>query len=440
MEDTTHNPYRRPAPPTETPTAANPYQRAGASPAAVPEPPRGIGPDRLPPQPPVRFEKPIIVEKAQPQPEQPRPRRWALLLAALLAGVLGAGLMVALLAGLGLINESTEPEASPPVTIIERVTTELVPIDPDSKSSAEAVGLKVFPSIVTVEVGNGNGDGDVSVFGSGSGVVLSGDGLIVTNHHVIQGADASQVIFQDGSIYQAEVIGSDPLTDLAVLRIDATNLTPIELGSTEGLAVGQPAVAVGNPLGQEGGASLTVGVLSAFNRDVQFSDGSRLSGMLQTDAPITQGSSGGALVDINGELIGITSAIGVSEAGAEGIGYATPVEIVQRVTDEIIETGGVRHAFLGIEGQDYLASQPDGALKPAGAEIATLLADSAAGDAGLEAGDIIIRMDDQEVLTMQDLVLSLRLYRVGNEVEFAVDRDGRIVTATVVLGERPDDP
>ena len=236
------------------------------------------------------------------------------------------------------------------------------------------------------------------------------------------------------------MIGSDPLTDLAVLRIDATNLTPIELGSTEGLAVGQPAVAVGNPLGQEGGASLTVGVLSAFNRDVQFSDGSRLSGMLQTDAPITQGSSGGALVDINGELIGITSAIGVSEAGAEGIGYATPVEIVQRVTDEIIETGGVRHAFLGIEGQDFLASQPDGALKPAGAEIATLLADSAAGDAGLEAGDVIIRMDDQEVLTMQDLVLSLRLYRVGNEVEFAVERDGRIVTATVVLGERPDDP
>jgi S1-C subfamily serine protease len=440
VEDTTQNPYRRPTPPTETPAPATPFERAGASPTALPEPPRGIGPDRLPPQPPVRFEKPIIVDKEPPEPDAPQPRRWALLLAALLAGILGAGLMVAILAGLGFINDSTEAEASPPVTIIERVTTELVPVDPGSTPSAEAVGRKVFPSIVTVEVGNGTTNGDVSVFGSGSGVVLSNDGLIVTNHHVIQGADASQVIFQDGSIYQAEVIGSDPLTDLAVLRIEAGNLTPIDLGSTEDLAVGQPAVAVGNPLGQEGGASLTVGVLSAFNRDVQFSDGSRLSGMLQTDAPITQGSSGGALVDINGSLIGITSAIGVSEAGAEGIGYATPVEIVERITAEIVETGAVRHAFLGIEGQDHLATQLDGALKPAGAEIATLLADSAAGDAGLEAGDIIVRMDDQEVRTMQDLVLSLRLYRVGNAVELEVERNGRIVAATVVLGERPDDP
>ena len=195
-----------------------------------------------------------------------------------------------------------------------------------------------------------------------------------------------------------------------------------------------------NPLGQEGGASLTVGVLSAFNRDVVFSDGSRLSGMIQTDAPITQGSSGGALVDIDGALIGITSAIGVSEAGAEGIGYATPVEIVQRITDEIIDTGIVRHAFLGIEGQDHLATQADGAVKPDGAEIATLLSDSAAGDAGLQQGDIIIRMDDVEVTTMQDLVLALRRYRVGSEVELEVVRNGQNVSAVVVLGERPDDP
>ena len=271
-------------------------------------------------------------------------------------------------------------------------------------------------------------------------MVLSEDGLIVTNHHVIEGAGASQVIFEDGSIYQAELIGSDPLTDLAVLRIDAVGLVPIQLGSTEDLVVGQPAIAVGNPLGQEGGASLTAGVLSAFNRDVQFSDGSRLSGMLQTDAPITQGSSGGALVDIEGQLIGITSAIGVSDAGAEGIGYATPVEVVSRITTEIVDTGTVRHAFLGIEGQDHFATQPDGAVKPEGAEIATLLSDSAAGDAGLREGDIIIRMDDLEVKTMQDLVLSLRLYRVGTEVELEVLRGGEIVAATVVLGERPDDP
>jgi S1-C subfamily serine protease len=376
---------------------------------------------------------------ATPETEPPRQRRWALLLGALLAGALGAGLMFAVLAGMGFLDDSADPVASPPVTIVERVT-ELVPVDPNTGSSAEAVGRKVIPSIVTVEVGDSTVDGQLSAFGSGSGVVLGGDGLIVTNHHVVDGAEGSQVIFEDGSIYQAELIGSDPLTDLAVLRIDAQGLTAIELGSTANLVVGQPAIAVGNPLGQEGGASLTVGVLSAFNREVQFSDGSRLSGMLQTDAPITSGSSGGALVDIEGRLIGITSAIGVSEAGAEGIGYATPVELVQRITTEIVDTGTVRHAFLGIEGQDHFAPQPDGAVRPEGAEIATLLGESAAGDAGLQEGDIIVRMDDRQVNTMQDLVLSLRLYRVGTEVELEVLRGGQIVAATVVLGERPDDP
>ena len=201
------------------------------------------------------------------------------------------------------------------------------------------------------------------------------------------------------------------------------------------------AVAVGNPLGQDGGASLTVGVISALSRTVVFDSENALYGMLQTDAPITSGSSGGALVDESGKLIGITSAIGVSQAGAEGIGYAIPVELVERVTGEIIETGSVRHGFIGIIGTNYVADAEDGALVPAGAEITELWDDySAAGDAGFVPGDAIVEVEGVRIRTMEDLVVQLRLFHVGDEILVTATRAGAPVTAAVILDERPDDP
>lgn len=363
------------------------------------------------------------------------------MLAAFFGALLGAFAVVALLFGFGELGDTTTTEAVlPTVTIVERVTTEIITEPGPGLASAEAVGQKVIPSIVTVEVGERTEDGGISVFASGSGVVISPDGHIVTNNHVVEDATAWRAIFQNGAIYTAELLGTDHVTDLAVLQISADDLVPIEFGSTEGLQVGAPAIAVGNPLGQQGGASLTVGVLSAINRQVSFSDSSTLFGMLQTDAPITQGSSGGALVNGEGSLIGITTAIGVSEAGAEGIAYATPVEVVRRVVDELIESGTVKHAFLGIEGEDHLAGLADGGAVPDGAVIRTLIeGESAAAAAGLIPGDVIVRVDERDVLTMQDLVLGLRLYRAGADVEFEVLRDGETVIAHVTLGERPDD-
>jgi S1-C subfamily serine protease len=221
--------------------------------------------------------------------------------------------------------------------------------------------------------------------------------------------------------------------------VEAADLVPVEIGTTDDLAIGQVAIALGNPLGQSGGASLTVGVLSALSRQVNFEDDSSLFGMLQTDAPITSGSSGGALVDDRGRLIGITTAIGLSQAGAEGIGYAIPVDLVQRVTDEIIATGEVRHAFLGIVGGDHVGSDADGALAPAGAEVIRVEPDdAAAAQAGLLIGDVVTAIAGVEVSTMQDLVIELRLHRVGDVITLDLIRDGEPLTVTLTLDERPD--
>ncbi|GMQ86369.1 MAG: trypsin-like peptidase domain-containing protein [Acidimicrobiia bacterium] len=315
---------------------------------------------------------------------------------------------------------------------------EIVTTGPDI-GVAEAVWEKVFPSVVTVEVGTLGENDEIVITASGSGVALEG-GYIATNEHVIEGSDVAQIVLQDGRIYEATLVGSDPYTDLAVLAVDAEDLVPVEIGSTSNLAIGQVTIAIGNPLGQVGGASLTVGVLSALSRQVNFDDDSSLFGMLQTDAPITSGSSGGALVDEQGRLIGITTAIGLGDGGAEGIGYAIPVDLVSRVTDELIDSGTVHHAFLGILGGDFVAVADDGALAPSGALVIEVTpADGAAGRAGFLEGDVIVATDAVEIQTMQDLVIQLRLFRVDDTIDFSVLRGDERLTLPVTLDERPDD-
>jgi S1-C subfamily serine protease len=351
------------------------------------------------------------------------------------AAIVGAAVTVALLVVAGVIDVGSADEAS--TTTASSNEREVITISGDGASPV-AVGAKVTPSIVTVETGVSS-SGQFAAFGSGSGVVLTTDGLIATNHHVIEGATSARVVFQDGSIHRARVVGSDPITDLAVLRIDAQNLVPVELGATSALSIGDAAIAIGNPLAQQGGASLTLGVVSAFNREVGLNGGDRLFGMIQTDAPITQGSSGGALVDGSGRLIGITTAIGVSSAGAEGIGYAIPVELVTRITDEIIATGTVRHPFLGVRLEDSF-EEAAGVLTPDGAVVTGFVEGAnAAADAGILEGDVIVGIDDDDVRTLDDLVNSLRLYMVGDEISLTVSRGAEEIVLDVTLGERPED-
>ncbi len=332
-----------------------------------------------------------------------------------------------------LLRDDTVPL---PSAVVERVETQIITAE-ISATPAAAVAQKVLPSIVTVEIGVIDG-ADFIVTGSGSGVVIDVDGTLVTNEHVVGAAAAVRVVFADGRSYDAEVVGTDSLTDLAVIAIDALGLTAVELGTSVDMAIGDTAIAIGSPLGLAGGPSVTVGVLSAFDRRVRVAADVELFGMLQTDAPITRGSSGGALVDSEGRLIGITSAIGVSDVGAEGLGFAIPVEMMTRITQDILEFGGPRHAFLGITGSTHFELEIDGAVAPAGVAVASVIEDTAADAAGLEVGDIIESVGGQPVTTMNGLVVKLRFYRVGDIAELQILRNGELVLLDMELLERPE--
>jgi serine protease Do len=243
-----------------------------------------------------------------------------------------------------------------------------------------------------------------------------------------------EVVLADGRVYPAEVVGTNSATDLAVLKITADDLQPIAIGSSDALSVGDPAVAVGSPLGLDGGPSLTVGVISAFGREVQTDSSTFLYGMLQTDAPITSGSSGGALVNAEGRLVGITTAVGVSSVGVEGIGFATPVEIVARVADEIIATGEASSPFLGIWTESVLEATADGGSIPLGIAVTQVDAQSAAATAGVVEGDIIAALNGIEVRTFNDLVAALRRYSAGDTIDVTL-ASGTVLE--VVLGQRP---
>ncbi len=300
---------------------------------------------------------------------------------------------------------------------------------------AAAVGNAVIPSVVTVQVSGAAFNGQETILGSGSGVVYDDAGHIITNEHVVSAGSAYEVVLSDGRIYPAVVVGTDATTDLAVLEVTAEDLQPITPGSSGGLTVGDPAVAVGSPLGLDGGPSLTVGVISAFGRQVQTSATTILYGMLQTDAPITSGSSGGALVDAAGRLVGITTAVGVSSVGVEGIGFATPVEIVTRVADEIIATGSASNPYLGIWPEPSLEDTSDGGSIPRGIVVTRVDDGTAAAAAGIVDGDVIAAIDGLEIQSFNDLVAALRRYGAGDTIEIRLDTG---VEVAVTLGDRPD--
>lgn len=353
-----------------------------------------------------------------------------------LAGIVAGSAIIGAVTAVGLLLAIDDDPAAIPDTIIERVETQIVSAEAPATPAA-AVALKVLPSIVTVEVGVVDG-ADFLPTGSGSGVVIDAGGTLVTNEHVVGRGGAVRVVFADGRSYDAELVGTDPLTDLAVISIDAIGLTAVELGATVDMAIGDTAIAVGSPLGLAGGPSVTLGVLSAFDRRLQVAADTELFGLLQTDAPITRGSSGGALVDAEGRLIGITSAIGVSDVGAEGLGFAIPVEMMTRITQDILEFGEARHAFLGITGATHFEAEADGAIAPAGVAIASIVDGTAADSAGLEVGDIIESIDGVAVSTMDGLVIRLRFYRVGDVASLQISRDGEGMLIQMELLERPE--
>ncbi len=402
-----------------------------------------------PPVPPSRPvpSTPPLPPQATPAPtrsEEPGPAKQTrlsgrMVLIGLLGGLLGSLLTVGALAIAGVFADRP-PVTSTTTTVATVPATVEVPV-PVPTGDATAVSLiadRARPSIVTVEVGSGDGVTDTAS-GSGSGVVFDVTGYVLTNNHVVESAEFVRVIFLDGRIYQAEVVGTDPVTDIAVLEVAVPDLQPIALADIGRVQIGDPAVAIGNPLGLGGGPSVTSGIVSAFNRQLRVTAENTLYGLIQTDAPITRGSSGGALLDQEGRLIGITTAIGVSDVGAEGLGFAVPVDIALGVARDLIQDGEVRHAFLGITGEDAFDVADDDAQIPIGARIFTLPDVSAIGQAGAQVGDTIVAIQGQPVINMSELVAKLRTHRAGETVSVTILRGAEEIEIQVTLDRRPED-
>lgn len=342
--------------------------------------------------------------------------------------LLGTGVTLGVLGVLGLLAPAGTTGASDTVSTTITSTTAAVQAA-SVPASVSQVATTAIPSIAAVETTDSTG-----LLVSGSAVVYGDGGYLITNNHVVEDAVRIFVTFADGVGYPAELVGTDPLTDIAVISTHRPDLTPIELGSEDGLEIGQPTVAVGNPLGLLGGPSVTTGIISALGRSLTVEGETRLYGLLQTDAPITRGSSGGALLDEQAHLIGITTAIGISDVGAEGLGFAVPVDLATGVADDLIHDGTVHHAQLGISGNSFTDTR-DEAEVPVGVGVVNLTENSAYGAAGGQVQDVIVSLDGRPVTTIDQLIARLRKRRAGDEISVQALRGNRHIDLAVTLGE-----
>lgn len=362
-------------------------------------------------------------------PRRPPARRqlWLVGIAsALAASMLSTGLAV-VAGNLFDAGGSGRSNSSPQVDTAGLLTQ---PTLVGNRADVVAVADRVRPAIAQLKVERGR-------TGSGSGVIFRSDGHLLTNAHVVEGATSVSVVLASGQELAARVLGSDPASDTAVVKIDGGPFPAAELGSAADLKVGQEAIAIGSPLGLSGGPSVTVGVISALHRTVRTRTGQTLMDMVQTDAPIAPGSSGGALLDATGRVIGITTAVAMTDAGAEGFGFATPIDAARWSAEQLIATGKVVTVWLGVEGSDL---DPATALElnvEGGAMIERVKADSPAERAGLAARDVIVRLDGKPVTSMGVLVVAVRAHRPGDVFTLEIVRDKQRQGMAVTVAERP---
>ena len=269
----------------------------------------------------------------------------------------------------------------------------------------------------------------------GSGVIISSDGYIVTNNHVIQNADEITVTLPgDDKEYKAKVIGKDALTDLAVIKIDKRNLPAIKIADSSKIKPGDLVFAIGNPFGI--GETVTQGIVSATNRsNVGINT---YENFIQTDAAINPGNSGGALVDSRGALIGINSAIITRSGGNNGIGFAIPSNMMKDVVKKLVEKGKIERGYLGVIIEDLKGDLKKVYSHKEGAVVVDVTKDSAAAKAGLKPGDLIIKVDGESIEDANELKTIIGSYPPGKEVTIEYERNGKVYTTSVKLGERPD--
>jgi len=288
---------------------------------------------------------------------------------------------------------------------------------------------------------------------TGSGFLIDNDGHILTNAHVVQGAKSVDVQLGDGDTQSAQIVGTDPSSDIALLKVEDTNgVQPLELGDSDQVQVGDPVVAIGNPFGLD--RTVTSGIVSALQRQIQAPNGFSISDVIQTDAAINPGNSGGPLIDGDGKVIGINSQIESQSGGNEGVGFAVPIKTASDVVSQLENAGEVHRAYLGISGGDITSEIARALNLPVdqGVLVERVLSNGPADDAGIKGpsgeatvagqsfpvgGDIITKVDGKEVTGMEDVVSVVNDHKPGDEITLTVWSDGRQKDVTVKLGDRP---
>ena len=313
---------------------------------------------------------------------------------------------------------------------------------------------KILPSIVGIEV-EYNVNSLISMFGrqsqsstataSGSGIIISEDGYILTNNHIVSSSSSESyyavseatkmtvTLFNDETKYEAKIVGTDEQTDLAVIKIEKSGLSKAEFADSDNIKVGEFAMAVGNPLGMQ--SSITCGVISAVNREVTDSDGKKFT-LIQTDAAINSGNSGGALVNSEGKVIGINT-LKLSGTGIEGMGFAIPISSTTDISSQLIQYSKVKRPYIGISGIDLNEQTAKANNLVVGIYIKSIDDFSAGEKAGLKIGDVIIEADGKKVSSMDELNTIKNTHQIGDEMKIKVNRSGQEKELTLILGEQP---
>ena len=376
------------------------------------------------------------------------------------SGIVGCSLVIGTCFGIPSIKEkilgnttSSYQTSTPTSSSTNSGIVDAVSLSNYSDTSVYAAN-KILPSIVGIKIEYNVTSSLYSMFGnkqqstataSGSGIIIRSDGYILTNNHVVNSSsnnsyyeisEATKIsvkLYNDETEYEAKIVGQDEQTDLAIIKIDKSDLTAAELADSNQVKVGEFAMAVGSPLGME--SSITCGVISALNRQITDSDGKTFT-LIQTDAAINSGNSGGALVNSEGKVIGINT-MKVSSTGVEGMGFAIPISSTLDITDQLIQYNKVKRPYIGIGGIDVDEETAKDNNIVKGIYVKTIETFSSAEKAGIKVGDVIIQADGKNVSTMDELNEIKNSHKIGDEMTLKINRDGKEVEVKVTLSEQP---
>ncbi len=357
------------------------------------------------------------------------PRRGGGIRAALVGGLVGA-IVAGGLVGAALWDRDASTTTAATQVVEQRPTNTV----PGEELDVQGLLNKVSPSVVSIHTGTRDGDA------AGSGIVMSEDGLVLTNAHVVEGAQTIEVDFSDGRTVEARLIGAVPENDVALIKAEGLTeaVTPAELGTSSDLQVGDEVVAIGNALNLGDDPSVTTGIVSALSRSIQSPTGDTLADLIQTDAAINPGNSGGPLVNSQGQVVGVNTAI---LADAQNIGFALSIDSITSIIDDLKAGREVQDTrpMLGVEtldvaGVDPQVAQRFGITATAGAFVQRVQAGTGADAAGLQAGDVIVGVEDRRIRTSADVGQEIRSYQAGDQVEIVIERNGEEQTVTATLG------